>query len=92
MSEPIEPRQILRATREIVVNIHGEDYDCLLIPRKPFVEVDYTQFPEDDPLRRKTNIEKLMAVDLDRSVDMIYAGGECDRLTKHGAQRLLESL
>lgn len=90
-----ETRKIVRATREIVVNINGEEYDALLIPRNAMVEIDFSQFPEDDPVRRQRNIEVLTEVDLDLDHDLsepeegrigIY------RLTKDAARRLLESL
>jgi hypothetical protein len=74
--------------------MNGEEYDLLVIPTKPFIEVDFTQFPEDDPLRRVRNIEQMMTVHLERDVDLEYAsmGDGAYRLTKHGASRLFESL
>ncbi len=40
----------LVATRDIKVNIHGVEYDCLLIPKDKLVDVDYRQAPEEHPL------------------------------------------
>lgn len=37
------------ATRELSVNINGQIYDVLLIPREQFVDVDYSNAPELDP-------------------------------------------
>lgn len=88
-------RKIIRATREIVVSINGEEYDALLIPRQPFIEVDYTKFPEDDPFKRQLNIGKMREVDLEIGRDLIPmppAGDDRYRITKVGAKRLLESL
>jgi hypothetical protein len=89
-----DTRQIIRATREITVNIHGETYDALLIPRQSLVEVDFSQFPEDDPLRRQRNVQVFTELDLDLGQDVInpFTGKHVFRLTKAGAQRLLESL
>jgi hypothetical protein len=89
-----ETRKVIRATREIVVSINGEEYDALLIPRKNLVEVDFTQFPEDDPFRRQRNIEVLTEVDLDLEHDLRDSthGNPVYRLTPAGAKRLLESL
>lgn len=50
-------KQIL-ATKELSVNIGGIVYDALLIPREKFVNVDYRNFPEDDP-RVKALIQKV---------------------------------
>lgn len=50
-------KQII-ATKELSVNIGGIIYDVLLIPRDKFVEVDYSNCPEDDP-RVKQLIEKI---------------------------------
>lgn len=50
-------KQIL-ATKELVVNIGGKEYDCLLIPRETFVDVDYKLCPEDHP-KVKRLIEKV---------------------------------
>ena len=32
--------KVIRATKELSVNINGEVYDALLIPREPVVEID----------------------------------------------------
>jgi hypothetical protein len=91
-----ETRKIIRATREVTVIINGEEFDALLIPKNAMVEVDFSQFPEDDPLRRQVNREKLTEVDLDLEHDLSPNDGELNkhvyRLTKRGAYRLLESL
>lgn len=50
-------KQIL-ATKELIVNIGGKEYDCLLIPRETFVDVDYKLCPEDHP-KVKRLIEKV---------------------------------
>jgi hypothetical protein len=78
-----------------VVIINGEEFDAMLIPRNAMVEIDFSQFPEDDPLRRQRNVEKLTEVDLDLKHDLsTEPSGErrMFRLTKRGAKRLLESL
>lgn len=92
-----EKRTIIRATREIVVNINGEEYDALLIPRKSIVEVDFSQFPEDDPFRRERNCAVLTEVDLETDEDIDDPAGGIHgkhtfRLTATGAKKLLESL
>lgn len=45
--------KVVLATKEIVVNIHGVEYDCLLIPRNEIVNIDFTQCPEDHPVVKK---------------------------------------
>ena len=45
--------KVLIATKEIMVNIHGVEYDCLLIPRDNLVNIDFTQCPEDHPIVKK---------------------------------------
>jgi hypothetical protein len=89
-------RTVIRATREITVNIRGETYDALLIPRKPILDVDFTQFPEDDPLRRIRNTKIFIEVDLIDGVDIVSTGHRPEshtyRLTEKGAKRLLEAL
>lgn len=50
-------KQIL-ATKELVLNIGGIEYDVLLIPRDRLVDVNYKDCPEDDP-RVKQLIEKI---------------------------------
>jgi len=94
MSESVGPRKIVRATREITANINGEEYDVLMIPKNMISEIDFSQFPEDDPLRRQLNLAKLVEVDLNQDIDLRYAEGKAGdrRLTLHGAQRLLDSL
>ena len=87
-------RKIIRATREVIVSINGEEYDALLIPRNAMVEVDFSQYPEDDPLRRERNIEVLTEQDLDMTVDFCEVPGKAHfyHLSKRGARRLLEAL
>jgi hypothetical protein len=94
MPESIEPRKIIRATREIVVNINGEEFDAILIPREVPAVIDFTQFPEDDPLRRQINLAKLVEVNLAVDTDLRYAQGGAGKyqLTLLGAKRLLQSL
>jgi hypothetical protein len=80
-----------------MVSINGEEFDALLIPRNAMVEIDFSQFPEDDPLRRQRNVERLTEVDLDLTRDLAEEGlgapgKHLYKLTKHGAKRLLESL
>lgn len=88
-----ETRKVIRATREITVNINGETFDALLIPRDGMVEIDFSAFPEDDPMRRKANIVKLTELDLELTDDLsVTPGTGAYRLTEHGAKRLLESL
>lgn len=41
-------KQIL-ATMELSLNMGGNVYDVLLIPRDRLVDVDYSQVPERDP-------------------------------------------
>ena len=45
--------KVILATKEIVVNIHGIEYDCLLIPRNELVDIDFKQCPEDHPVVKK---------------------------------------
>jgi hypothetical protein len=89
-----ETRKIIQATREITVNINGQEFDALLIPKNAMVEIDFSQFPEDDPLRRQANIGKMTKLELDFDLDIIDVsdGNGTYRLTKRGASRLLESL
>lgn len=87
-----KPRKLIRATREITVNINGEEYDALLIPKEGVVEIDFSRFPEDDPMRRSVNVKTMSTVDLEVGVDLTEAGGHYYRLTEQGAKRLLESL
>lgn len=83
----------VRATREIVVNIHGEEFDCLLIPRKRFVSIDYTDCPELDPARKVENNRKLTEVTLNVGVHLEETHGKIGyRLTPKGAAHLLDSL
>lgn len=49
-------RKIL-ATKDIVVNINGVVYDALLIPREKMVDIDYSNHPEDDPVKKKKEEE-----------------------------------
>ena len=46
------------STKEISVNIQGIEYDCFLIPKDPFVDVDYKDCPENHPRVRRL-IEKI---------------------------------
>lgn len=96
MPESVGPvRRIVHATRDIKVNIHGVDYNAILIPENAMIEVDFSRFPEDDPLRRDMNAVKMTTVDLDPMIDLsteTHAGKCTYRLTKTGAQRLLLSL
>jgi len=86
-----DTRKIVRATKEIVVEIGGERYQALLIPERPIVEVDFTQCPEDDPLRRQVNEERLAKVQLDEEDD-VERFGNTVHLTASGAKKRLESL
>ena len=45
--------KVIRATKELSLNMGGEVYDVLLIPRERIVEIDYTDCPEDDPAEDK---------------------------------------
>lgn len=83
-------RKMLLATREIEVNIKGVKYHALLIPDDDLVQIDFTNCPEDDPLRRQVNIEKLTTVDLELD-DLVGVDGVY-RLTSTGAAKLLDSL
>ena len=89
-----EPRKSIKATREITVVIHGVEYDALLIPKNAMIEIDYSQFPEDDPFRRRENAVRLTEMDLELGSDLqnVPDGTRTYRLTKEAAQRLLESL
>lgn len=46
------------AAKQLSVNVNGIEYEVLMIPKDPFVEVDYSMFPEDHPKVRAL-IEKL---------------------------------
>ena len=85
-------RKIIRATREVTVDINGEKYHVLVIPDQPNVEVDYSEFPEGDPLRRKENVKTFQTVDLDYGQDLVIGESPTYRLTKEGAEKLLSSL
>jgi hypothetical protein len=50
--------KMILATKELTVTINGMTYDCLLIPRERFVNVDYRDCPEDHPRVRRL-IEKI---------------------------------
>lgn len=46
------------ATKELEVKIGGVEYDCLLIPKNKYMDIDFTEHPEDHPKVRKL-IEKV---------------------------------
>jgi hypothetical protein len=91
VSGPI--RKILLATREMEIYIKGVGYDAILIPKEDFVEVDFTRFPEDDPLRREVNIVKLCEVDLTLGEFVETDGADTVfHLSEAAARKLLEAL
>ncbi|WP_299315065.1 hypothetical protein [uncultured Halomonas sp.] len=87
-------RKIVPATKEITANIKGIEYDVMLIPKQFMVEMDFAQFPEDDPNRRSINEEKMAEVNLTPGLHFIGLSGEeaTYRLTRAGARYLLDSL
>jgi hypothetical protein len=91
---PLIRRQVI-ATKEITVNIHGVEYDALLIPKHDLLEIDYANFPEDDPLRREENIKKICSVDLREGFELELVDNQEKprwRLLPQAVRRLLESL
>jgi len=91
MPSPGPIRKIIRATREITVIINGEPYDALLVPQNMVASVDFSMYPEDDPLKRELNIEKLSSFDL--VVEDLIGGPEGPwRLKPETVRRMLESL
>ena len=46
------------ATKELEVKIGGVEYDCLLIPKNKYMDVDFRNCPEDHPKVKKL-IEKV---------------------------------
>ena len=46
------------ATKELEVKIGGIEYDCLLIPKNKYMDVDFRNCPEDHPKVKKL-IEKV---------------------------------
>lgn len=56
------------ATRELSVNVNGIEYELLMIPKDPFMEVDYSLCPEMHPAVRRL-IDELRRDDPDREDD-----------------------
>lgn len=46
------------ATKELEVKIGGIEYDCLLVPKNKYMDVDFSNCPEDHP-KVKQLIEKV---------------------------------
>lgn len=92
MADEKKTRKVVRADKEFTVILKGERYHALLIPESPVVEIDFSDCPEDDPLRRQRNIDELTKVRVDRDRDLEYIGNDEYRLTPEAAKRLLESL
>jgi hypothetical protein len=88
-----EKSSAIRVTKEVTVNLHGEIFDVLVIPRKQFVELDYTDCPEDNPARKVEKMQKMMSVDLKLGVHLKETNGKMGyKLTDRGVMVLLDSL